>query len=118
MGRRGRRGPSRSAGSAALSSAPGSSGAATRILPPLLASIALSILFVAQRWFWVRDEAYFVLFDDAMISMRYARNLVEGHGLVWNPWQAPARMPPRIGRFWPGHTKWDTSTASAGSGPT
>ena len=24
------------------------------------------------------------LFDDAMISMRYARNLAEGHGLVFN----------------------------------
>ncbi len=29
------------------------------------------------RWFW--------LDDDQMISMRYARNLVEGNGLVWNP---------------------------------
>ncbi len=28
---------------------------------------------------------YFVLFDDAMISMRYAWNLTQGHGLVWNP---------------------------------
>ncbi len=28
---------------------------------------------------------YFGLFDDAMISMRYARNLAEGYGLVWNP---------------------------------
>ncbi|HWM90046.1 MAG TPA: hypothetical protein VN493_04710 [Thermoanaerobaculia bacterium] len=26
---------------------------------------------------------YFCLFDDAMISMTYARNLVEGHGLNW-----------------------------------
>jgi hypothetical protein len=29
------------------------------------------------RWFW--------LDDDQMISMRYARNLAEGYGLVWNP---------------------------------
>jgi hypothetical protein len=28
---------------------------------------------------------YFSLFDDAMITMRYADNLVQGHGLVWNP---------------------------------
>jgi arabinofuranosyltransferase len=28
---------------------------------------------------------YFVLDDDMMISMRYGRNLAEGHGLVWNP---------------------------------
>ena len=27
----------------------------------------------------------FTLFDDGMISMRYARMLVEGFGLVWNP---------------------------------
>jgi arabinofuranosyltransferase len=27
---------------------------------------------------------YFVLDDDMMISMRYARNLAEGNGLVWN----------------------------------
>jgi arabinofuranosyltransferase len=27
---------------------------------------------------------YFTLFDDAMISMRYAWNFAHGHGLVWN----------------------------------
>jgi hypothetical protein len=37
----------------------------------------------------VRGELYSALFDDAMISMRYARNLAEGQGLVWNPGQAP-----------------------------
>lgn len=34
---------------------------------------------------WVDGKAYWLLFDDPMISMRYARNLVEGNGLVWNP---------------------------------
>jgi arabinofuranosyltransferase len=33
----------------------------------------------------VEGTRYFCLFDDAMISMRYAANLVAGHGLVWNP---------------------------------
>ncbi len=28
---------------------------------------------------------YYSLFDDAMISMRYAWHLANGHGLVWNP---------------------------------
>lgn len=28
---------------------------------------------------------YYVLYDDAMISMRYAWNFAHGHGLVWNP---------------------------------
>src|SRR5678816_2906350 len=27
---------------------------------------------------------YFTLFDDAMVSMTYARNLAAGDGLVWN----------------------------------
>lgn len=35
--------------------------------------------------FMVQGVRYFSLFDDAMISMRYARNLAEGYGLVWNP---------------------------------
>lgn len=30
-----------------------------------------------------------MLFDDAMISMRYARNFAHGFGLVWNPGEAP-----------------------------
>jgi hypothetical protein len=55
----------------------------------MLASIAVSILFVARRGFRVGGELYFVLFDDAMISMRYARNLAEGYGLAWNPGDAP-----------------------------
>jgi arabinofuranosyltransferase len=31
---------------------------------------------------------YRLLGDDAFISFRYARNLAEGHGLVWNPGEA------------------------------
>ena len=37
----------------------------------------------------VGNERYFVIFDDVMISMRYARNLASGYGLVWNPGEAP-----------------------------
>lgn len=33
----------------------------------------------------IDGQRYFVLFDDAMISMRYAWNFSHGHGLVWNP---------------------------------
>lgn len=36
-----------------------------------------SLLIDGVRWFW--------LDDDQMISMRYARNLATGYGLVWNP---------------------------------
>jgi arabinofuranosyltransferase len=33
----------------------------------------------------IDGKRYFCLFDDAMISMRYAWNLSHGFGLVWNP---------------------------------
>jgi hypothetical protein len=36
-----------------------------------------SVLIDGLRWFWMDD--------DMMISMRYARNLAEDYGLVWNP---------------------------------
>jgi hypothetical protein len=42
------------------------------------------ILFIYKTSFIVNGERYFCLFDDAMVSMSYARNLTDGHGLVWN----------------------------------
>src|SRR5580658_6672515 len=33
----------------------------------------------------IAGTRYFVLPDDGMISMRFARNLASGLGLVWNP---------------------------------
>ena len=52
----------------------------------LLSVSALSaILFIARTSFEVNGVRYFCLFDDAMISMRYAKNLAHGFGLVWNP---------------------------------
>jgi hypothetical protein len=42
-------------------------------------------IYIYQTSFVASGERYFVLFDDAMISMRYARNLAHGYGLVWNP---------------------------------
>jgi hypothetical protein len=32
----------------------------------------------------IDGKRYFVIFDDGMIGMRYAKNLVEHHALVWN----------------------------------
>jgi hypothetical protein len=41
--------------------------------------------FIYRSSFMALDGArYFSLFDDAMISMRYAWNLSHGNGLVWN----------------------------------
>jgi len=37
--------------------------------------LALAVVQIRDAWF---------LCDDAFICFRYARNLIEGHGLVWN----------------------------------
>ncbi len=41
-------------------------------------------LYIQRTSFVVNGQRVFSLWDDAMISMEYARNLSEGHGLVWN----------------------------------
>lgn len=53
-------------------------------LGPLVASAVFGIVFIARTASSVNGSLVFSLFDDAMISMRYARNLAHGHGLVWN----------------------------------
>jgi hypothetical protein len=55
-------------------------------LPPIAAGTFYAV-FIARAGFDYRGRTYFTLFDDAMISMRYARNLADGNGLVWNPGQ-------------------------------
>jgi hypothetical protein len=58
-----------------------------------LALLVVSGLFAAWAGYFIYStslvapggQRYFSLFDDAMISMRYAWNLAHGHGLVWNP---------------------------------
>src|SRR5262245_52045592 len=59
------------------------------VIGPLAASAAFSTIFIARTTFLVDGRRVFTLFDDAMISMRYARNLASGHGLVWNAAQPP-----------------------------
>src|SRR4030095_6224363 len=49
----------------------------------------LSAIFISRASFTIDGRRYFSLFDDAMVSMRYARNLAEGAGLVWNAGAAP-----------------------------
>ncbi len=41
------------------------------------------VVFIWRTGFIVDGELHFSLFDDAMISMQYARNLANGHGAVW-----------------------------------
>ena len=45
--------------------------------------------FIYRTSFVLGGRRFFCLFDDAMISMTYARNLVEGHGLNWARWGEP-----------------------------
>lgn len=60
------------------------------MLAACLVGLALfSAIFIARSGFDVGGRLHFSLFDDAMISMRYARNLAEGHGLAWNEGGAP-----------------------------
>ncbi len=40
--------------------------------------------YIAASSFIIEGKTYYVLFDDAMISMRYAYNLAHGLGPVWN----------------------------------
>ncbi|HEX5503297.1 MAG TPA: hypothetical protein VFW96_11795, partial [Thermomicrobiales bacterium] len=56
---------------------------------PVAASALFSFVFILRTAFTVDGTLYFTLFDDAMVSMRYARNLAAGHGLVWNAGQQP-----------------------------
>jgi len=56
----------------------------------LLVIIAVYMgVYIYQTSFISNGERYFVLFDDAMISMTFAKNLAEGYGLVWNPGETP-----------------------------
>jgi len=47
------------------------------------------VIFILNTSFIIDGVRYFTLFDDAMISMQYAKNLTQGYGLVWNPGGAP-----------------------------
>jgi hypothetical protein len=57
--------------------------------PYLIALIVGYVLwgcaFIYRSSFVVAGVRYFVLLDDEMISMRYAKNLAHGFGLVYNP---------------------------------
>jgi hypothetical protein len=58
----------------------------TRLKPWLL--LMLLVLFIAGAWYaWSGEDTW----DDAFISFRYARNLADGYGLVWNPGGEPTQ---------------------------
>lgn len=55
----------------------------------LIAALVTYLVFIWRTSFVVFGTRTFVLFEDAMISMRYARNLAAGNGLVWNAGEEP-----------------------------
>jgi hypothetical protein len=76
------------AAAAALAApAPRGGARAERLLLGGLA--AWGVWFIARSSYVAGGRRVFCLFDDAMISMTYARNLVEGHGLNWARAGAP-----------------------------
>jgi arabinofuranosyltransferase len=67
----------------------GSSRTARLALVVLLVLVGLvaAVLVWRSSFPTVEGRRGFCLFDDAMISLRYAANLAQGQGLVWNPGQ-------------------------------
>lgn len=55
----------------------------------LVGAAILYSVFIFRTAFEGNGETFFTLVDDAMVSMRYARNLAQGNGLVWNAGQPP-----------------------------
>jgi arabinofuranosyltransferase len=68
-----------------LPTAPGHGSDRTFKICVVLVLTILYSLFIDRFSFTLNGERYFALSDDQMISMRYASNLAEGLGLVWNP---------------------------------
>jgi hypothetical protein len=63
---------------------PGSKLVRNLLFSLLVLGFFITLAFIESTAFVVEGEKYYVLFDDAMISMRYAYNLAHGQGPVWN----------------------------------
>jgi hypothetical protein len=57
----------------------------------LLAYLLYALAFIVNSSVVVDGRRYFLLVDDAMISMTYARNLAHGFGAVWFPGTPPVQ---------------------------
>jgi hypothetical protein len=55
----------------------------------LTVAATFHLAFIVGTSFVANNERFFTLVDDAMISMRYAKHLAQGHGLAWNIGEAP-----------------------------
>ena len=56
---------------------------------PVAVSLALSTLYIVRSATRINGHRAYLLFDDSTISLNYARNLANGHGLVWIAGQHP-----------------------------
>ena len=56
---------------------------------PALATLGIGVLLLALEAFRIDGTWHVVLFDDAMISMRFAEHLAAGHGFAWNIGEPP-----------------------------
>lgn len=61
----------------------------SKVVVPAGVLSAFCATWIARTVVYFHGRPYLSLFDDGMISMRYARNLAAGHGLVWNAGQRP-----------------------------
>jgi hypothetical protein len=59
------------------------------LLGLIAAYLVYALLYIYRSSYLFEGVRYFILNDDAMISMRYAHNLARGFGLLWNPGQPP-----------------------------
>jgi arabinofuranosyltransferase len=57
----------------------------SRLILLVFAIYGLGLIW--RNSFAIEGQRYFVLFDDMMVSMKYAKNLSVGNGLTWNPGQ-------------------------------
>ena len=76
-------------GEPALAQGGGAASAKGALRLFLGAALAFYAVFLWRTSFVVQGTRWFVLFEDAMISMRYARNFSRGDGLTWNVGEAP-----------------------------
>jgi len=56
---------------------------------PVAVSLVTSAVFIIRSVMTIGGKRTYSLFDDAAISLTYARNLATGHGLVWMAGQHP-----------------------------
>lgn len=81
---------------AAASSARGSEAALAQRDVAGALMLAPGILLALIPWLWLCRVTWPFTVDDTFITLRYAKNLALGHGLVWNPGEAPVE----------GYTSW------------